>query len=483
MKAVVVGSGIGGLTASIRLAASGHHVVVLERNPVVGGKVADLDEGGYRFDLGPTALTLPQVFDEVFQLAGTSLADEVDLVRLDPQVRFRWPNGSTLDLRDDPSATMAEVERLAPGSGPAWHEFTEHAAKVWEAGERMLLDGPPASASSMLSRVTSPIDTARLDGRRTLAKASASFFDDDRLRQLVNRYATYAGSSPYLAPATLANVAHVEQVHGVWHVTGGMGRLRDALARTASSMGVELRTGVDVGRISAPGGAVTGVELADGGAEPADVVVSDVDAAHLYVDLLPSPKQAKQLDKVDPSASAFVLCAAVRGRTEGIAHHNVFFPLHDRQEFQFLEAGQLPIDHTISASVSAVTDPGLAPPDCENWYIRVTTPPAIGIDRKLMTAGALNRLAERGFDLRSRIEFTRTLLPADFDARYRAPGGAIHGSSANGKRGAFSRPSNIGPVDGLYLVGGSAHPGAGLPAVATSARIVADLVAERHGDS
>lgn len=480
MKAVVVGSGIGGLTASIRLAVAGHHVVVLERNPVVGGKVADLDEAGYRFDLGPTALTLPQVFDEVFHLAGTSLADQVDLVRLDPQIRCRWPNGSVLDLRDDPSATVAEVERLAPGSGLAWHEFVEHAAKLWDAAERMLLDSPSAS-SSMLGRVTSPIDIARLDGRRTLAKASASFFDDDRLRQLVNRYATYSGSSPYLAPATAAAAAHVEQAHGVWHVTGGLGRLRDALVATAASMGVELRTGVDVGRISAAAGSVTGVELADGGTEPANIVVSDVDAAHLYVDLLPSPKQAKQLDKVDPSASAFVLCAAVRGRTDGIAHHNVLFPLHDRQEFQFLEAGQLPIDHTITATVSAVTDPGLAPPDCENWYIRVTSPPAIGIDRKLMTAGVLNRLAERGFDLRDRIEFTRTLLPADFDARYRAPGGSLHGSSANGKRAAFSRPGNIGPVDGLYLVGGSTHPGAGLPAVASSARIVADLVADRHG--
>jgi phytoene desaturase len=480
MKAVVVGSGIGGLTASIRLAAAGHHVIVLERNPIVGGKVADLDEAGYRFDLGPTMLTLPQLFDDVFRLAGTTLADEIDLVRLDPQVRCQWPSGSTLDIRDDPAATVAEVERLSSGSGVAWHEFTRHAAKLWEVNERTFLAGPTGSA---LSRVTSALDIARLDGRRTLAKASASFFDDLRLQQLVNRYATYSGSSPYRAPAALACIAHVEQAHGVWYVMGGIGRLRDALVRTAISMGVEIRTGVDVGLISVRGGAVSGVELADGGSQPADIVVSNVDAAHLYVDLLPSPKQAKQLDKVDPSASAFVLCAAVRGRTEGIAHHNVFFSLHDRQEFQSLEAGQLPIDQTISASVSALTDPGQAPPDCENWYVLVTTPPATGIDRKLMTAGVLNRLAERGFDLRHRIEFTRTLLPADFDARYRAPGGAIHGTSSNGKQATFSRPNNVGPVDGLYLVGGSSHPGGGLPLVATSARIVADLVADRHGGS
>lgn len=481
MRAIVIGAGIGGLCAAIRLAASGHDVSVLERNPTVGGKLATLEEGGYTFDLGPTLLTLPHVFDEVFRLAGSTLDDEVDLVRLDPQFRYRWPNGSTLDVPDDAAATPSAVEALSPGQGESWRTFAAHTERIWNTAERTFLAGPMASPLSLLSRMRTPTDLRRIDGTRTLAKLSEATFDDPRLRQLVNRYATYSGSSPFLAPATLSCISHVEQAFGCWHVRGGLGRLRDALEAAASRVGVDVRRSTDVGGVMADGGRVRGVALADGGVEPADVVVSNVDAAHLYTELLPDPKRAKRIDALGRSSSAFLICAAVRGRTEGVAHHNVFFSLHDEQEFRYLSAGQLPIDPTVSACVASTTDRSLAPRDGESWVLLVNAPPATGIDRKLMTAAVLNRLAERGVDLRDRIRFTRTLAPADFDVRYRAHGGSIYGPSSNGKRAAFARPSNVGPVDGLYLVGGSTHPGGGLPMVATSARIVADLVADRHG--
>jgi phytoene desaturase len=481
MRAIVVGAGVGGLAASIRLAAAGHDVTVLERNPMVGGKLATLEEEGWSFDLGPTLLTLPQVFDELLSYAGTSLAEEVELVRLDPQVRYRWPNGTTLEVPDDPLATPAVIDAFSPGAGDQWRRFADHSKTIWETSERTFLAGPMGSPLSLLSRMRSPRDLGRIDGNRTLAKSAAAHFADSRLRQLVGRYATYSGSSPYAAPGSFACIPHVEQAFGCWYVMGGLGKLRDTLERVATGMGVEVRLGTDVGRIVADGIRTTGVELADGGTESAEVVVADVDAAHLYTDLLPDPKEAKRLDQVQPSTSAFVICAAVRGRTEGIAHHNVFFSLHDQQEFRFLEGGQMPVDPTVYACVSSVTDPSRAPADCENWFMIVNTPPSIGIDRKIMTAGVLNRLAERGFDLRTRIDYTRTLVPADFEARYRAIGGSIYGTSSNGKKAAFQRPNNVGPVEGLYLVGGSTHPGGGLPMVTISARIVADLVADRHG--
>jgi phytoene desaturase len=476
MRAIVVGAGVGGLCTAIRLRAAGHDVTVLERNPIAGGKLAALVEGGYTFDLGPTLFTMPHLYDEVFRLAGTSLKDEVDLVRLDPQFHHRWPNGSRLDLGDGREQTIAAVEALAPGSGRAWASFDEHARRIWEVAERTFLAGPVSSPWSLARRSRNPIDVRRIDGTRTLAKLASSTFDDPRLRQLVGRYATYSGSSPFAAPATLACIHHVQQEFGCWHVRGGVATVAERLASRAASMGVELRFETDVGRIATAGGRATGVDLADGGTEPADVVVSDVDAAHLYTELLPDTRRATDLDAAGRSMSAFVMCAAVRGRTEGIAHHNVFFSLHDEQEFRYLQAGQLPIDPTVYACVSSVTDPSMAPRDGENWVVLVNVPAGVGIDRKLMSAAVLNRLGERGIDLRDRIDFTRTLLPADIDIRYRAPGGAIYGTSSNGRTAAFRRPANVGPVDGLFLVGGSAHPGGGLPLVAIGARIVAELV-------
>jgi phytoene desaturase len=472
VRAVVIGAGMGGLATAIRLAAAGHQVVVLERSPVVGGKVATLEHEGYRFDLGPAALTLPSVWDDVFRVAGRALADEVELVALDPQLRCRWTDGSTLDVPDDETRWRSELERFSPGASADWQRFAVTAERVWGALSGVHLAGPPRGGVPGLRLLRPPVDLGALDGKRTLAKLASEHLADPRLRQLIGRYATYAGASPFKAPGTFAALAHVERTHGVWHVVGGVGRLRDALERTARDVGVDIRCGTDVGRISSTGKRVTGVELADGGHIDADVVVSNVDAAHLYTELMPDPPRARELDKLGRSMSGFLVCAGVRGRTEGIAHQNVWFALDDRAEYNRIERGQLAIDPTITAVVSSVTDPSTAPADCENWYLLVHTPPAIGIDRKLMTAAVLNRLAERGFDLLQRI-------PADFDVRYRAHSGSFHGSAADDARTALQRPSNIGPLDGLYLVGGSAHPGGGLPMVAAGARIVADLVDER----
>ncbi|MGA1051648.1 MAG: phytoene desaturase family protein [Ilumatobacteraceae bacterium] len=488
MRVAVVGGGVGGLCVAIRLASVGHRVVLFEQRPVVGGKLTQHVEDGYTFDLGPTLLTMPHLFDEVFRAASTSLVDEVDIVRLDPQIVHRWPDGSRLVVPDpwsdagcaEPSRTALAIEAFSPGEGRHWSAFARRAATIWEVAERTFMAGAVPSVRALARRGRSPLDLFRIDGLRTLDRSARRTFDDRRLQQVVGRYATYSGSSPFRAPATLACIAHVEQAFGCWHVVGGLGRLAAALERAASTAGVDLRTGADVSRITMAAGRVTGVESAAGRIEPAAGVISGVATAHLFADLLTDVPVPRLVSRAGRSTSVFSVCAAVRGRTEGIAHHQVFHSPDHRREFRDLSAGRIPSEPSIHASVASVTDRSTAPDGCENWVITVNVPAGVGIERAIGTAMVLNRLAERGVDLRSRIEFTRTLVPADIDVRYRAPGGSVYGTSSNGRRAAFARPGNIGPVDGLYLVGGSAHPGGGLPLVATSARIVADLIAERE---
>jgi phytoene desaturase len=257
---------------------------------------------------------------------------------------------------------------------------------------------------------------------------------------------------------------------------GGLGALRDALAGVAADAGVDLRTASEVARVDTDAGRVCGVGLADGTRLAADIVVANVDAEHLYADLLPRPRSLRRVRRAARSTSGFVVVAGVRGTTPGIAHHTVWFSDDSAAEFAALDAGRFAADPTVYACVSSVTDDSQAPPGHENWFLLVNAPSGGDIDRDAYQAVILDRLAAQGHDIRDRLVFTETIAPGDIAARYRSPGGSIYGSSSNGRRAAFVRPANRGAVPGLYLVGGSSHPGGGLPLVTMSARIVVDMI-------
>jgi phytoene dehydrogenase-like protein len=235
-----------------------------------------------------------------------------------------------------------------------------------------------------------------------------------------------------------------------------------------------MECGVDVRGIDHRERRVRGVETSAGGCR-ADVVVADVDAAHLYRDLLPSPRHAARVARAGRSTSGVVVLAGVTGATAGVAHHNVWFAADARREFDELAAGRLPADPTIYGCVTA--DAAQAPAGTENWFLLVNAPAGCTVDPATATALVLARLRDHGVDLHGRLLFTEALTPTDFAHRDRSDGGALYGTSSNGRRAAFVRPANRGPLRGLYLVGGSAHPGGGIPLVLTGARIVTELVA------
>jgi len=476
---VIVGGGVGGLAAAIRLRALGHHVTIFERNDVVGGKLATYERDGYTFDIGPSLVTLPHLFDDVFRTAGTTLDEQIDLIRLDPQFTYHWTDGSSLTVPDGDDETAAAFDELTPGSGEQLREFDARGRRIWDVADRTFFAGPMSNPLALAKRMRSPFDLTAIDPMRTLQRSAESFFDDPRLVQWAGRYATYSGSSPYAAPATLGCIPHIEARFGCWYPMGGLDALRAAFERVAGGTGVEIHTGADVATITTGSdGSVSGVAFADGSTHAADIVIANTDAEHLYADLLPDPAALKRVRRAKRSTSGFVLCVGVRGLSAGLQHHNVWFSDNYRAEYDQLDAGELADDPTIYACVSSVTDASQAPDGCENWFLLVNTPPDVEVDADAYGDLVLGRLADRGVDLRPRLEFRHTMTPADIEHRYRSPGGAIYGSSSNGKRAAFVRPANRGARPGLYLVGGSSHPGGGLPLVTTSAKIVAEMITQ-----
>lgn len=291
------------------------------------------------------------------------------------------------------------------------------------------------------------------------------------MRQWLNRYATYSGSSPWSAPATLACIPYIEQQYGCWHVPGGLARLAEALARVAETLGVAVHTSAEVTKITSEDGQITGLTVA-GDHHASEVVVANCDAELLYSKLFPHERSMRRTRAAGRSSSGFALLLGLKGNTAGLAHHNLFFSRDQRQEFRdIFEQSIPPRDPTIYVCASSVTDPTQAPPAHENWYVLVNVPAGAEIDWTEYQALLLDRLGVAG-----RVLVSEMITPADIERRHGAPGGAIYGTSSNGRRSAFLRATNRGPVRGLYLASGSAHPGGGLPLVAMSGDIAASLI-------
>lgn len=490
-RVVVIGAGVGGLSAAARLAASGHSVTVCEQAPVVGGKLGllerDTAEGRFRFDTGPSLLTLPQVFEDLFRETGDPMDTVLDLRPLEPIARYRFADGTRLDTTADLDVLAARLDAaFGPGSGRDWRRLTVRAERIWQAVRGPFLTSTIGGLADLARQAVRLRDLAAIAPGRTLRQFGVRYLHDPRLRLFLDRYATYTGSDPRRAPATLAVVPYVEQRFGGWYLGGGLRTLADALTDRVHERGGTVRTSADVVRIEVAGGRVCGVVLADGGRLPADVVVANADARHVYRDLLPQPKLLRRARRVTPSLSAFVMLLGIRGRTPGLAHHNVLFPAEYDPEFDavFGNPAAPVADPTIY--ISCPDDPAIRPDGHEAWFVLVNAPRhgrgpgAVDWDSPGLAASYADRLhgllAQRGLPVADRMLFQEIITPADLARRTRAPGGAIYGASSNGPRSAYLRPANKSPVPGLYLVGGSAHPGGGLPLVTLSAQIVAGLI-------
>lgn len=486
-RIVVIGAGVGGLVAAARLAALGHHVTVCEKNETIGGKLGVETERGFRWDTGPSLLTMPQVFSEFFRTTGDPLESELTLRALDPLTRYVFADRSCVDASTDVDLHCARLdEAFGDGAGAEWRTLLDRAGRMYAASRGPFLESPLGGMRSLTRlALRSPADIRTIAPTRSLRNLGRQHLRDRRLRMMLDRYATYAGSDPRRAPAALAAIAYVEHAFGGWYVEGGLRQLVAAIARRAQERGARFRLGERVVAIERAAGRVCGVRLADGGTVPADVVVANADAAEVAGRLLPALK----LRKSPRSLSGFVLLLGLRGRTPGLVEHTVLFPEDYDAEFDAVFGGRPVSEPTIY--VHAPDDPTARPnPDSETWFVLVNAPRHGAADPRAdattdWTAPGfaekyghrvLQVLAQRGLDIRDRIDVMRIRTPADLELETASPGGAIYGTASHGPRSAFLRPANETSIPGLYLVGGSAHPGGGLPLVTLSGRIVAELI-------
>lgn len=485
---IIIGAGLGGLAAAIRLAARGVRVTVLEKNALPGGKVNLHRAAGYSFDTGASLLTMRHVLADLFKSAGRSLDDYLHLISLEPICRYRWPDGVTLDASSDLSQTEREIERIAsPDEVEGFRRFLLDARRKFEVAERTFL----AHSLNDLPQLLRPRyarDLAVISSWRTLDAHIRRYFHSPYLRQLFNRYATYNGSSPYRVPATFALIPYVEFGLGAWYVRGGMYELPSALVRLAHELGVEIRTETEVEKILVERGRARGVQLAGGEIMRCDAVLVNADAVDAYRRLIEKESRRvytdRKLRKLEPSCSGFVMLLGVARRYPQLAHHNIFFSHDYPAEFRaiFDERRAAP-DPTIYVCASSRTDASQAPSGHENLFVLVNAPATDGpVDWAAAAPGyrdlIIRRLEENGLDgLRQAIDYEQLITPADFEERYRANRGSIYGISSNKRRSAYFRPPNKArDIEGLYFAGGATHPGGGIPLVLLSGKMAAELL-------
>lgn len=493
LRVAVIGAGIAGLSAAVELSAGGCAVTVLERAATVGGKMRRIPCSGARVaDGGPTVLTLAHVFERLFSLLGTRLDEHLTLQPLSILARHAWCDGGHLDLHADPAQSAAAIRDLSgPADAAGYLRFCEHSRQIFQTLDRSFMQQPAPSLTGLIAHagLQGLPGLLQIQPFVSLWRQLGTYFRDPRLRQLFARYATYCGSSPFDAPATLMLVAHVEQA-GVWRVEGGMHRLPDAIRELLEQRQVEIRCGSEVVAIDSGNSGFTALQLADGTRLAADAVVATCDAAAIATGEfgIAASKAASPVPLARRSLSAMTWVGSARADGFALDHHNVFFSDDYRDEFDSLiRRRQMPERPTVYICAQDRPDDGhkSIPPagtDGERLLCLINAPPTGDTDpfdepEVARCLNAMHSTLERcGLRLSPASQTPLCTTPRGFHALFPGSGGALYGPASHGWRASFQRAGVRTRVRGLYLAGGSVHPGPGLPMAALSGRQAANCL-------
>ena len=498
-KIVVIGAGVGGLTVAARLAKQGHDVTIYEASDRTGGKCRTEWIGDYAFDTGPSLLTLPAIYKDFFLKTGPRFERVLTSTAVNPAFTYNFADGKRVDFvnLDLPKTCAAIDKSLGVEAGNAWHSIMQRAEIMWDISRVPFVQSELTSVWSLLKRRDLIRGIREIAPYKSLRKVTKEYTSDKHIQMIIDRYATYTGSDPRKAPAAILTIAFVEASFGAWHISGGIGQLSVALEDRCRLLNIPIHLSSPVASIDTKDGTVTGVTLSTGEKIAADMVVANADAELIYNKLLaPDVKAAKperkKLKRAEKSLAGFSLLlgldnSKISGHLPRLNHHTIYFPENYDAEFDEIFTQKVPVnDPTIY--ICSPNDPKMVKREnTEAWFVLINAPrhdPESGWDwtsgGEEYAAKIIAKLDALGLRVSERLEVMEFRTPLDLQNATNAPGGSIYGTSSNGAMSAFSRARNRSPVKGLFCVGGSAHPGGGLPLVGMSAELVAEAIGSLH---
>jgi phytoene desaturase len=485
-KAIIIGAGIAGIAAAIRLAVKGYDVEVFEANSYPGGKLTFIEKGGYRFDAGPSLFTMPQYVDELFTLAGKNPRHYFNYQKLDVVCQYFYEDGTRITAYADEQKLEKEVTAKTGEPAEAMQKFAANSKKIYQVTNHVFLERSLHRLKTYLrfDTLKSILRLLQIDAMRTMHMANQSFFKDSRMVQYFNRYATYNGSNPYQAPATLNVIPHLEQHYGAWFPEGGMQAITDSLVALAESAGVKFHYNSPIEEIVIEDKKTKGIRIKDAFL-PADMVVSNMDVWFTYQKLLskyPDLKPNKILQQ-ERSSSALIFYWGIKKQFKQLDLHNIFFSADYEAEFKHIwQEKNISSDPTIYLNISSKYKPDDAPPGHENWFVMINVPNNTGQDWNKLIDQARDNIRKKlfrilGEDVKQLITSESILDPRSIESKTSSYQGSLYGNSSNTQFAAFLRHANrSAKIKNLYFCGGSVHPGGGIPLALLSAKIVGEWV-------
>ncbi len=486
-KAIIIGAGIAGIASAIRLKVKGYDVLLLEKNSYPGGKLSEFTREGFRFDAGPSLFTMPQYVDELFVLAGKNPRDYFNYERLDITAKYFYEDGTVINAYGEQEKFIEELHRQLDLPKFKIKKFLKYSERIYKITNHVFIERSLHQLKTYLRWETlrSILRLPQIDSFRSMHSANKNFFTKEKAVQFFNRYATYNGSNPYKAPATLNVIHHLEHAYGAWLPKYGMYHITQSLIRLAKDLGVDIIYNSDVKEIKHKNNKVIGLNAIIDDTEvfcKADVIVSNMDIYHTYRKLLKNIQAPEYLLQQEKSSSALIFYWGMRKNFDALDVHNIFFSENYFQEFQHIEEGKIFNDPTVYINITSKKIQRDAPANSENWFVMINVPHNKEQNWDILIENAriniiqkLNRMLNTNIE--EYIQCEEILDPRSIETKTSSHKGALYGNSSNNRYAAFLRHSNKSKqLQGLYFCGGSVHPGGGIPLALMSAKIASSFI-------